>query len=398
MASYPVGMRRLGPLVIVLALLGVLVLPAGAAAAAGDPLGSLDEVSVRDRGGWQIEGWAGDPDAGSAPVEVHLYVDGRFATKVTTGGSRPDVARVHPDLGTRTGYTAVVTANYGFRVCAYAINQGPGSTNTTLGCRTLSSRSVGGDPRGHLDETAVPPGQHEVRLRGWAGDPDGGAATVKILAPGTECRSTNPPSPCNPPYLIGDGHVLYAATDAGRPDVAAAYPGLPSNSGFDVTLDVPDRSVRSLCLYALNQGRTGNNNTFLGCVDVTAASGPQPQPAGAPFGSFDESTYSEPYRQGQATLRGTAGDPDATGPVVVRIRQAVAVAEYVESSGSRYATPVRRDRVIVTDVVADGPAVGGARRWEANLAVPAGHVGVEVCAWVLNQNAGAAAEQWIGCR
>ncbi|GAB2685863.1 hypothetical protein GCM10027194_19460 [Thalassiella azotivora] len=103
------------------------------------PLGSFDSASAQS-GGVRVTGWAGDPDS-AAPTSVHAYVGGRWGGAYPADVLRPDVRRVHPGLGERTGFSAVVPARAGEQVCVYAINVGPGSTNPLLGCRTAAPSS-----------------------------------------------------------------------------------------------------------------------------------------------------------------------------------------------------------------------------------------------------------------
>jgi hypothetical protein len=113
-------------------------LPVTVATAAWNPVGSLDEA-VRSNGGAVVRGWAWDPDRGTAPTDVHLYVDGRWTAAVTATGNRPDVAGVFPAAGPAHGYTAALQLSPGqHQLCAYAINSGHGTTNPLLGCRTVT--------------------------------------------------------------------------------------------------------------------------------------------------------------------------------------------------------------------------------------------------------------------
>ncbi|MCW2701416.1 MAG: N-acetylmuramoyl-L-alanine amidase, family 2 [Blastococcus sp.] len=107
-------------------------------AAAYNPVGALDPVVVTS-GTLIVQGWAYDPDAPTAPIRVHVYVDGRG---VSTAAELPrsDIAALHPAAGARHGYTTTVPVTPGSHsVCAYGINVGAGTQNTTLGCRTVSS-------------------------------------------------------------------------------------------------------------------------------------------------------------------------------------------------------------------------------------------------------------------
>jgi hypothetical protein len=102
----------------------------------GDPVGSLDAVN---RVGSQVtvSGWALDPDT-AASIPVAVYVEGRGIGWFTAGGTRGDIAAAYPGYGAGHGYsvtTPVLATDH--HVCVYAINQGTGTTNTVLGCKTF---------------------------------------------------------------------------------------------------------------------------------------------------------------------------------------------------------------------------------------------------------------------
>ena len=102
------------------------------------PIGGMDARSA-STGTVTVNGWTLDPDT-TAPLQVHVYVDGAPATVSTAAASRPDVARVYPAFGAKRGIDATFTAASGSRsVCAYGINVG-GGTNSLLGCQTIAVR------------------------------------------------------------------------------------------------------------------------------------------------------------------------------------------------------------------------------------------------------------------
>jgi len=94
------------------------------------PVGSLDEANDS-----RVTGWAYDLDAGTSPIDVHIYIDGVIAGAATANLSRPDI------VGAASG--AVNDANHGFnyslptllagthRINVYAINT-PSGTNPEL--------------------------------------------------------------------------------------------------------------------------------------------------------------------------------------------------------------------------------------------------------------------------
>ncbi|MGD8195589.1 hypothetical protein ACEXQB_013945 [Herbiconiux sp. P18] len=99
------------------------------------PIGGMD---ARVEGGRIIvNGWTIDPDT-TAPLAVHVYVNGVGAAITTADFSRPDVGRAYPDFGPNHGINVSTPAVRGANsVCAYGINVGPG-TNTLLGCQTVT--------------------------------------------------------------------------------------------------------------------------------------------------------------------------------------------------------------------------------------------------------------------
>jgi hypothetical protein len=99
------------------------------------PTGVID-VAHAEGDSIRLAGWAADPNTPTYATEVHLYVDG-LGYVATTEVERTDVSSAHPSIGTHAGFDALVPATGARRVCAYAINTGPGA-NTLLGCVLLS--------------------------------------------------------------------------------------------------------------------------------------------------------------------------------------------------------------------------------------------------------------------
>jgi hypothetical protein len=84
-----------------------------------------------------LSGWALDPDVVGA-IDVHVYVNGAWGGAVSTVGVRADVGAVYPGTGDLHGFTKSFTAGPGtHQVCAYAIDS-PTTSNTPLGCRTIT--------------------------------------------------------------------------------------------------------------------------------------------------------------------------------------------------------------------------------------------------------------------
>jgi hypothetical protein len=169
-----------------------------------------------------------------------VYVNGRFSGVTDTGVPRTDVARVHPGFGTTPGFSIDVAATVGRNdVCVFAINAGPGTANTLLGCRIVDVR--GGDPRGSLD-AATRSGANVV-LGGWALDPD-------------------TTSPTRVHVYVNGRFVTDAPADGSRPDVARSFPGYGPDHGYRVS--VAATRGATICVFALNASGRGTN-VLLAC-------------------------------------------------------------------------------------------------------------------------------------
>ncbi len=207
--------------------------------------GSLDQVSTPGPARVTVAGWAYDYDESSWQLPVHVYVDG-------VGHVIPDAAVMRPDLPKgmggdgRHGFQQTFPVDPGtHRVCAYAINYGPYSPNTLLGCRSVT---VAGPPQvspvGAFDALwSLPDGS--VLVMGWAADPETIASPLDVHV-----------------WVDGvRGYPLRTGTSA-RPDVLGAT-GAPV-AGFQGTLPAQGPGRHTACAYALNAGPTGYTTT-LGC-------------------------------------------------------------------------------------------------------------------------------------
>ena len=107
-------------------------------ATAADPFGSFEGLTVTGQD-VSLQGWVVDPDAPAAPVATHVYVDNMWGGGLLAYGDRPDVDVAYPGYGAAHGLTWHGTLTTGpHTVCVYAINQGQGTTNPLLGCRTVT--------------------------------------------------------------------------------------------------------------------------------------------------------------------------------------------------------------------------------------------------------------------
>lgn len=113
------------------------------------PIGFLDTVNYSWGGGW-----AYDPDAGTTPIEVHIYVDGRFYTSKLANEYRPDLvsAGVAPDP--YHGYTFTLTGidtNIPHEIMVYAINYPSGPNPVLSNCPKI----IGTVPNGNASISAL---------------------------------------------------------------------------------------------------------------------------------------------------------------------------------------------------------------------------------------------------
>lgn len=101
----------------------------------GAPFGNFEAATVSGSN-VVVSGWAIDPDT-SAPVDVHVYVNGAWGARGFADQARTDVGRVHAGYGDAHGFGVPVAIPAGrSEVCVAAINVG-GGTNTWLACRVV---------------------------------------------------------------------------------------------------------------------------------------------------------------------------------------------------------------------------------------------------------------------
>jgi hypothetical protein len=200
-----------------------------------NPTGSLNTVS-RQPAGLSVTGTAKDPDT-TAALQVVITVDGTSIGTLTATAA--------------TGaFSGTLPTRAGTKVCAKAVNKGPG-VDTVVGCLTYT---VSFDPYGSLD--VVSPSPAGLLVQGWSVDPDT-ASPISVQV-----------------YL--DGAFATTVTASGdRPDVATAYPGYGSLHGYDVTVPAGP-GLHTICAYAINTG-PGTSNPLLACRQVT-----EPGPPAAP--------------------------------------------------------------------------------------------------------------------
>jgi hypothetical protein len=120
---------------------GALVVGANPPVGDASPTASFDSGTLSGAT-YSVSGWAFDPNSPQQPIHVDVY-DRRpdrsqVGVRLSTGGSRPDVARIYPGTGQNAGFSgSLQLAGRGTHsVCAYAINVGAGA-NRLFHCRAV---------------------------------------------------------------------------------------------------------------------------------------------------------------------------------------------------------------------------------------------------------------------
>lgn len=201
------------------------------------PRGNYDALTLVP-GGAAASGWAWDPNS-TDPVDVQISVNGSVVATVRADGNRPDVAAAFPGRSAAHGFSVPVGLPAGRHVvCVTAINVGPGSSNTSLGCR-----AVGQDlsPIGTLDG-AVRAGNVGV-LYGWALDPET-TGSIGVL------------------FFVNDRMAWLTGANLRWPNLQPFFGGNIDHGFFTAMPLPPTRS--NVCAYALNVG-IGNPATLIGC-------------------------------------------------------------------------------------------------------------------------------------
>lgn len=213
-------------------------------AVGGNPVGNLESATTVGPQQTTVSGWALDMDTTDS-IDVHAYVDGRWAGLAKANLSRPDVRKFYLFYGAAHGFQLVLPKQQPgtHQVCVYGINSGYGNTNTLLGCRSFTT--PGGRPMGNLEVIKVEQGV--VRVGGWALDPDT-AAQVRI------------------DLRVNSRTVASTQTNLTRSDVQRVFPGYGSLRGFASSWAL-SKGINTVCVVARNIG-TGFDTT-LGCKSFT---------------------------------------------------------------------------------------------------------------------------------
>lgn len=219
------------------------------------PVGALDRVAFFADGSPVVYGWAADGNDLQSRLGIVIRVDGVRDYGAGTGNdNRPDVAAL---IGApNAGFVSVIPpqGEGQHTICAWAINIGPDSPNTQLGCRGYNTAVA---PIGSVDRVATFADGSPV-VYGWAVDGTNAQSGINVVLRVDGVRD----------YLSGTGND-------NRPDIAAAY-GAP-RAGFVAVLPPQGAGTHQVCGYAVNIGAYADNG-FMGCKTYTYSPVVSPPP------------------------------------------------------------------------------------------------------------------------
>lgn len=217
--------------------------------AAGLPIGVQDSVQAT-AGGVNVAGWAVDLDTSSS-ITVELSVNGVVKASTTANGDRPDIGALFPGIGNAHGYRTFVPTSPGAnRVCTLAVDTGGGG-RSEIGCSTVTVLT--GPPLGGFDSAIRTGSGTDIRVAGWAFDPDSASPIDVVLTVNGVVSAT-------------------VQAQSQRSDVAALYPGYGGRVGFDAVI----RGVQGanlVCAYGTDMP-SGARGPSLGCASLPASSDP----------------------------------------------------------------------------------------------------------------------------
>ncbi|HEY0168297.1 MAG TPA: fibronectin type III domain-containing protein [Jatrophihabitans sp.] len=310
-----------------------------------DPVGVL-EVSPQRPGGFQVSGYAIDPNAPTAAVLVRTYLDGKYVNGRLASAPRSGLPTQYANAGSNHGFSFLATMTAGtHQICVYAMNIGAGTVNLRLGCRTVTMIN---NPVGALEGSIQQPGGFLVS--GYALDPDVTSSISVRL------------------YLDGRW-VTSGLASAARPDLLTRYPAYGQNHGFSIFVPV-SAGAHQLCAYGMNVG-AGTVNSRFGCRTVTMINNP--------VGAL-ESSIAKP---GGFLATGYALDPDVTSSISVRV---YVDGKWVASGPASIPRP---------DLLTRYPKHGQNHGFSIFTPVPAG--AHQLCAYGMNVGAGTVNTRF-GCR
>ncbi|WFR66531.1 hypothetical protein P9139_17395 [Curtobacterium flaccumfaciens] len=197
----------------------------------GSPKATVDQAASAGLGAISVSGTAYDPDTTSA-VSLTYTVDGKQVATGTANQTKSGFDKSHSGYGDAHGYSQKLTGIGPGKhtVCVVAKNVGGGSNTST--CKTVAAAT--GNPTLLLDEVSSP-AAGQIRVRGWAIDPDT-TASLRVHV-----------------YFDGAGGVSIAA-DQAKAGLETVYGGFGGNHAFSQTFTGKQSGPTSVCVFAINQG------------------------------------------------------------------------------------------------------------------------------------------------
>lgn len=273
--------RRLTVIVALSLAVAAPLAPSARAAVSGGraPVGLVDFVP-QDGMGFQLRGWAYDPDT-TSPVQIRVRVDGIRVAALSADLPRPDVARAHPAYGGNRGFQLHWPVPVGtHQVCAYALNY-PSIARWKLGCRNVR---ITHKPHGRITLLKQRPGS--LTARGFGIDPDAPtrARVVSIYLDGA-------------PVVSGTADRNYARLSTTHPLSGPAH-------AFVLTFPVTE-GTHTVCLRVANAGF--GVSKIEGCLQRAVTF--------SPVGAITTLVQVP----GGIRVTGSASDADTTSPIRVAI-------------------------------------------------------------------------------
>ncbi len=316
----------------------------GATTDQNDPVGRIDALDPVS-GGVTVRGWAFDPNS-SAPIAVHIFVDGSYYGGYAADEERSDVQSVYPAQGSRHGYQQQLSLEPGRHdVCVFGINVGAGAV-ASVGCREVTVANDGAPVGRLVNATAASNG---ITVSGWVFDPSTvGAAAVHV-------------------YLDG-AFATGLSANAATPASTSSHVNASGNHGFTRLIPAPAGS-HEVCVFGINVA--GDKAAILDCATISV-------PTAVPLGRFEAvAAFGS-----DVTVTGWAFDPTTTNPISAHV--------YVDGvfAGGLVANKAR------SDVQSAYPAQGANHGYSATVPATSGRH--SVCVYALNQQSDKSS--LLGCR
>ncbi|ROS76391.1 hypothetical protein EDF24_1980 [Curtobacterium sp. PhB130] len=201
----------------------------------GSPKVGIDSAASAGLGKIAISGSAVDPDTVSA-VAMTYTVDGKTVATGSANTAKASLATTYPGYGANHAFTQTLSGvgPGTHTVCAIGKNTGGGSNTST--CQKVAAAT--GSPTLLLDEVSSP-ATGQVKVRGWAIDPDTKDA-IRVHV------------------YLNDTAAASIAADQAKASLATTYSAFGSGHAFSTTLTGKASGSTKVCAFAINTGAGAN--------------------------------------------------------------------------------------------------------------------------------------------